>query len=101
MPWPISTCGMISVTSPCRSILMKAFGAKVAVSAAARVARSGHRKAEAGRPWRPTSRGSPGATGWGTHRGLREDAKVRVPAFVEHGDQASAAARLIACRMRT
>ena len=36
MPWPISTCGMISVTSPCRSIRMKAFGAKVAASAARR-----------------------------------------------------------------
>ena len=44
MPWPISTCGMISVTSPCPSILMKAFGAKVAVSAAARIARSGTEK---------------------------------------------------------
>ena len=55
MPWPISTCGMISVTSPCPSILMKAFGAKVAASAAARIARSGtekpNRKAAAADIW--------------------------------------------------
>jgi hypothetical protein len=75
MFWPISTCGMISVTSPYPSILMKAFGAKVAASAAARVARSGpekpNRKAVAADISRKARRDRPGSSS-GTEEEARE-----------------------------
>jgi len=35
MPWPISTIGITSVTSPLRSIRMKAFGANAGDASAA------------------------------------------------------------------